>query len=334
MASIRRRRLRCCACLVVATIQGHTLASGTSGFVTASFSSLRRGTLAGSPRWRCARTADIAGLSTVSTGDLALGLGLLSFIVAYLPQVLRVGQGSAWQVGGFRYFANRGRKAFSDATHELAAKYPGYSENSVFTYFDTFGGKVLPDMGSYSRLVRLIDRGATDVYDHKRGLELRLREFDCPNVFAATYFSASEALEATSSEPDAIFFAKLPEQSGGRGIRVLSREDLCQNELPSEYIVQRAVQDLELIDDRKFVIRYYFVVHQKRIYLHERGVLIVHGARYDRLSVDFDVQVRHDWFEESSETYLLLLQSAEQAWPLLQLDFPTVSGQLLESYMT
>ena len=39
-------------------------------------------------------------------------------------------------------------------------------------------------------------------------------------------------------------------------------------------------------------------------------------------------------FEESSETYLLLLQSAEQAWPLLQLDFPTVSGQLLESYMT
>ena len=30
--------------------------------------------------------------------------------------------------------------------------------------------------------------------------------------------------QATSSEPDAIFFAKLPEQSGGRGIRVLSRE--------------------------------------------------------------------------------------------------------------
>ena len=39
---------------------------------------------------------------------------------------------------------------------------PGYFENSVFTYFDTFGGKVLPDMGSYSRLVRLIDRGASD----------------------------------------------------------------------------------------------------------------------------------------------------------------------------
>ena len=62
------------------------------------------------------------------------------------------------------------------------------------------------------------------------------------------------------------------------------------------------MQDLELIDDRKFVIRYFFVatwygdaqnaqatgsvfqsrrseVHNNRIYLHECGVVIVHGAR-------------------------------------------------------
>ena len=62
-------------------------------------------------------------------------------------------------------------------------------------------------------------------------------------MFAPTYFSQQEALQAqvqalcraehavldrvnqaTSSDPDALFFAKLPEQSGGRGIRVLRRE--------------------------------------------------------------------------------------------------------------
>ncbi|CAE7527868.1 unnamed protein product [Symbiodinium pilosum] len=246
-------------------------------------------------------------------GDLALGAVLLGFLGAYIPQVLRLGQGSAWQVGGFRYFANRGQQAFSDAAHALAGEHPGYFENSVFTYFDTFGGKVLPDMGSYSRLVRLIDRGVTDVYDHKRGLELRLREFGCLNVFAPTYFSQQEALQATSSDPDALFFAKLPEQSGGRGIRVLRREDLCQDDLPSEYVIQRAVQDLELIDERKFVIRYFFVVHQKSIYLHEHGVAIVHGERYDRLSTNLGVQVRHDWYDDSSETNLLTLQSVEEA---------------------
>ena len=49
--------------------------------------------------------------------------------------------------------------------------------------------------------------GVTDVYDHKRGLELRLREFGCSDVFAATYFSSAEALQAVpnmGSEGDAV----------------------------------------------------------------------------------------------------------------------------------
>ncbi|CAE7041812.1 unnamed protein product [Symbiodinium sp. CCMP2456] len=294
---------------------------GDVGFVTsASHVAMQRlvrdtgsPTRRGSPRPRCGRAAGLGDVGTASSGDLALGAVLLAFLGTYLPQVLRLGQGSTWQVDGFRYFANRGRQAFSDATHALAGKYPGYRDNAVFTYFDTFGGKTLPDMGSYSRLVQLIDRGVTDVYDHKRGLELRLREFGCSDVFPATYFSSAEALQATSSEPDALFFAKLPEQSGGCGIRILRREDLQREELPSEYIIQRAVQDLELIDDRKFVIRFFFVVHEKCIYLHEVGVLIVHGEKYDRRSVDMVVQAKHDWYDDSSETYLILLQSVEQA---------------------
>eukprot|EP00439_Symbiodinium_sp_Y106_P087274 s101_g43.t3 len=289
---------------------------GDVGFVTSASHVTLRSFEVGerSRRSRCGKRAGLGlGLGTASSGDLALGAVLLAFLGTYVPQVLRLGQGSTWQVDGFRYFANRGRQTFSDATHALAGKYPGYRDNAVFTYFDTFGGKTLPDMGSYSRLVQLIDRGVTDVYDHKRGLELRLREFGCSDVFAATYFSSAEALQATSSEPDALFFAKLPEQSGGRGIRVLRREDLQRDELPAEYIIQRAVQDLELIDDRKFVIRYFFVVHRKCIYLHEVGVLIVHGEKYDRHSVDMGVQAKHDWYDDSSETYLITLQSAEQA---------------------
>jgi len=255
---------------------------GDVGFVTSASHVTLRSFEVGerSRRSRCGKRAGLGlGPGTASSGDLALGAVLLAFLGTYVPQVLRLGQGSTWQVDGFRYFANRGRQTFSDATHALAGKYPG----------------------------------VTDVYDHKRGLELRLREFGCSDVFAATYFSSAEALQATSSEPDALFFAKLPEQSGGRGIRVLRREDLQRDELPAEYIIQRAVQDLELIDDRKFVIRYFFVVHRKCIYLHEVGVLIVHGEKYDRHSVDMGVQAKHDWYDDSSETYLITLQSAEQA---------------------
>ncbi|CAE7861257.1 unnamed protein product, partial [Symbiodinium sp. KB8] len=313
MASIRRRHALkyACSALLIMKLSRHY---GDVGFVTSAPHVAKHRVFEVGSRRGCRLRAAALGLGTdTSSGDLALGAVLLAFLGTYLPQVLRLGQGSTWQVDGFRYFANRGRQAFSDATHALAGKYPGYRDNAVFTYFDTFGGKTLPDMGSYSRLLQLIDRGVSDVYDHKRGLELRLREYGCSDVFAATYFSSAEALQATSSEPDALFFAKLPEQSGGRGIRILRREDLQREELPSEYIIQRAVQDLELIDDRKFVIRYFFVVHRKCIYLHEVGVLIVHGEKYDRRSVDMVVQAKHDWYDDRSETYLITLQSAEQA---------------------
>lgn len=65
-----------------------------------------------------------------------VGMRLLAFLGTYLPQVLRLGQGSTWQVDGFRYFANRGRQAFSDATHALAGKYPGIESTIMICAFD------------------------------------------------------------------------------------------------------------------------------------------------------------------------------------------------------
>lgn len=37
-------------------------------------------------------------------------------------------------------------------------------------------------------------------------------------------------------------------------------------------------------------------VYQGSLYLHEYGVIIVHGAPYDPNSVDSAVQFQHDWY--------------------------------------
>merc|ERR1712232_525091 len=105
--------------------------------------------------------------------------------------------GPVQRVGGFRYLVNRGRRNWSDAVNFLAAKHPEYSDDVVFSYFDLFGGKTLPDVSSCKRQVGLIDRSVTDVYDHKRGLAERVRAAGCEDAFAASYFSAEEALKAT-----------------------------------------------------------------------------------------------------------------------------------------
>eukprot|EP00434_Breviolum_minutum_P043505 symbB.v1.2.038786.t1/scaffold6174.1/size20348/1 len=253
---------------------------------------------------RLQMNAEVGG--GITTGDLALGGLFLAFCGAYLPQALGL-NGAAWQVGPFRYYTNRGHEAFSEAVHR------GPKEDAIFSYFDTFGGVQMPALSSNNEcILQLIDRDVTNIYDHKRGLEERLREFDCDGPFAKTYFNVEEALEATEGSESALFFAKLPEQSGGRGIRVLQREDLTKD-LSSDYVFQRAVQDLELLDGRKFVIRYFFWVYQGCLYLHDHGVVIVHGADYDPNSVSEAVQVRHDWYDSDSETYLITLQSSDQA---------------------
>ncbi|CAJ1339666.1 unnamed protein product [Effrenium voratum] len=246
-----------------------------------------------------------------TAGDLALGGLFLGFCGAYLPQALGL-NGRAWQAGNIRYFTNRGTAAFSEAARTLAEKHPGFQEDVVFTYFDTFQGE-LPYIGRPARLVQLISREVTDVYDHKRGLEERLREYNCASgPFAETYFSKEEALAASEGEEAVLFFAKAPGESGGRGIRVLRREEVLSADISSDYVLQRGVQDLELIDGRKFVVRFYLLVYDHRIYLHEMGVLIVHGARYDPTSVEDTVQVRHDWYDDASDTRLLLLQSVDE----------------------
>ena len=43
-------------------------------------------------------------------------------------------------------------------------------------------------------------------------------------------------------------------------------------------VVQRGVADLALRRGRKFTLRFYVLVHGAAVYLHPRGICVVHGA--------------------------------------------------------
>ena len=158
---------------------------------------------------------NIVGFNAISGRHLSIQLQVLGL------------NGAAYQVGRFRYYANRGQDAFSEAAHRLAQQFPGgqllriwcqkcreiflkkkscrhgnsecnssiirewiglnlmkplqftphvfqlYAahflvpsasgflggpkEDMAFSYFDTFGGAQLPELGS--KVLQLIDRG-------------------------------------------------------------------------------------------------------------------------------------------------------------------------------
>eukprot|EP00435_Cladocopium_sp_Y103_P005256 s5429_g1.t1 len=124
------------------------------------------------------------------------------------------------------------------------------------------------------------------------------------------------AAEAAAKAPPRMETPKSWEKHRKKVRKKAQFQHTFQNDLAasarSEYVFQRAIQDLELIDGRKFVVRFFFWVYQGSLYLHQHGVLVVHGARYDANSAEAAVQFQHDWYDNDSETYLMTLQSSDQ----------------------
>jgi len=226
------------------------------------------------------------------------------------------GPGPLARAGPFSYCANRGKRSFDPVFRDLAAAHPNYAGGALFTYFDTYGGKQLPDVGAWPRQVRLIERSVTNDFDNKRIFAKQLQDTGCEEAFAKTYFSADEALAATEGCDDAIFFVKSAHGTAGKDMRVLSREGLREATVEDGRVIQRGIQDLALVDGRKFVVRFFVLIHDGALLAHRRAIAIVHGPPYDRRSTDYDVQICHDTSKAGSAVRCHTLASLPEgdAW--------------------
>jgi len=233
------------------------------------------------------------------------------------------------RANGLEWFVDRCDINFNNACFAVAARYPKFAEDAVFTYYDSYVAEVwadrspfkaVPDLSKWKRNVQLLDRTVTDDFDDKRRFAELLQKAGCEEAFAPTYLSPAAAMEATTDDPTALFFIKEPMESGGKGMCIAQRSEL-DSKIPTEapYVIQKAVQDISLISGRKFTVRFYLLVHDKALYLHRRGLAVVHGEPYQRDSTDYDVQVCSDALHDTpggSATALLPWEDLEgsSAW--------------------
>merc|ERR1712096_554378 len=96
------------------------------------------------------------------------------------------------------------------------------------------------------------------------------------------------------------------------GMRVVTRGELLSCQLSNSQIIQQAVQYLTLVNGCKFVVRFYMLVHDKKLFLHRRGAMVVHGAPYQSNSIDFKVQIAHDFDAPGSTAQVMALNSMRQ----------------------
>ncbi|HAJ76939.1 MAG: hypothetical protein QGG54_18215 [Gammaproteobacteria bacterium] len=159
----------------------------------------------------------------------------------------------------FVYFSNRGSQIFKRALQPLGGREyrPGDARIDLL-YFDQVGGKIPPQGPSIG--FHLIDRQRTMQLDNKSNMANVL--IDSGISYPRVYFTE----EDVPDEPGSLWFIKDPLATGGKRIRVVTREQIADH-FYFGAIIQEAVQDLVLIEAKKFTQRIYLLVYQGKIYL-------------------------------------------------------------------
>lgn len=198
-------------------------------------------------------------------------------------------------------FTNRATAQFDKAA-KLINSTSTFDSDIRFSYWCKFYGENPDEQASD---IQLIDASVYNALESKINVAKLLKKHNIDNVFPATYTSVEEAL-AHKEQVD-IWFVKPSHLSGGRGIQVISHQQLKDFELPKFNLLQAGVENLGLIDGRKAVGRIYVLLWNGGVYLFDEGFILLHGPKYQKGSTDYTVQVDHKGYEDTDGAVTLSL---------------------------
>lgn len=128
---------------------------------------------------------------------------------------------------------------------------------------------------------RIIDR-----LSNKRKLGMLLNNTGIsPNIYLST--------NAVPKDVDKLWFVKDSVNDYTQDIQCVRTAELHGFELNPKYIIQEGVTDLDLFDDRKYTLRVFGLLHDKKLYMFRHFVRFMHYDRYNANSTDVKVHVNH-----------------------------------------
>lgn len=222
------------------------------------------------------------------------------------------------------YKTNRASAVLKAAFQAALETVVDLSESTLFTYWDTYGNNplALPDDREYARVFQLIDRRITNPLANKRLLARQLLDAGLSDWSPETYENAATALKQPGAR-QVIWFVKAALGAGGKGVFCLRGTELSSVTLEPDQIVQRGVENIRLIDGRKFTVRLYVLVWNGGVYLYDDGFAVIHGAPYEPGSTDYAVQIDHRGYEKTASDVTLLPMHRYDQWTH---DLPRISA--------
>lgn len=194
---------------------------------------------------------------------------------------------------------NRAERLFKVAYESLPIECCLKQGRCVFTYWDEYGNNQLDTSGIPEDVpvYRLIKRPILNRLSDKASLAKAIKDHDLNDVAPVTYLTRDEALQHTG-EPVKIWFIKNAYGTAGKGMHCVTHEALHEHEIPERFIVQAAIEGIELIGGRKFTTRIYALIWNGHLFLYRNGFNIVHGVFYVESSTDYAVQIEHAGYQK------------------------------------
>ena len=151
-------------------------------------------------------------------------------------------------------------------------------------------------LGPHDQLFRLIRKPVYNRFADKGELAQILESEGVDDVFPVTCFDTESAARHRDVK---LWFSKERHGTAGIAMECLTPDALIGHALPRFHVLQAAVPDLRLIDDRKFTTRIYLLVWNRQVHLFDNGFNIIHGVPYIEDSTDYEVQIKHDGYMEA-----------------------------------
>lgn len=211
----------------------------------------------------------------------------------------------------FTFLSNRNVAVFTSALQEVGGMPMQEGAAQVdLLYFDRYGGKTPP--AGLRATHELIDRRRTQPLDHKEKLARRMAAGGLD--FPRHYFHPDEV----PADPARWWYVKDPLSTGGKGIRFVKREELAEHFRPG-YLIQEAVQDIQLYRGHKFTLRTYVLVFDCMVYWFPDSFLVVHGEPWQPDLPDPGVHYSHDGYMKPDSRIQLLPSSDWRGYYRLEL---------------
>ncbi len=237
------------------------------------------------------------------TGDLRAQAGRTRSVQVGGSRLKKVDAGPTESI---ELHVNRAQRIFRSALAAVRSGCPKTVSPVTFTYWDTYGGKALDVPATPGRrIVRLIDRRITNSLGNKRSLARLLKTSRLAHLAPPTFETAQEA-QAYPDHQERVWFVKSVFGTAGKGMYCLRGDELDDLSLKDDQILQAGIENIDLIDGRKFTIRMYCVVWNGSVYLYDGGFLVIHGVPYRKGSTDYAVQIDHRGYERDDSPVALM----------------------------